>query len=63
MFAGWLRVYDWTLRLSLKYRAITLAISIAALVATFYVWSSIGRNPAATSLSLPPPLPEGQPRL
>ena len=30
LFDGWLRVYDWSLRLSLRYRALTMAVVAAA---------------------------------
>jgi hydrophobic/amphiphilic exporter-1 (mainly G- bacteria), HAE1 family len=36
MFDAWLRVYDVTLRASLRFRLLTMAISIALLVATAY---------------------------
>jgi HAE1 family hydrophobic/amphiphilic exporter-1 len=38
MFDAWLRLYDRTLRLSLRFRAVTLAISLALLVATVYLF-------------------------
>ena len=38
MFDAWLRSYDRTLRLSLRYRAVTLAISLGLLVATVYLF-------------------------
>ena len=41
MFDSWLRVYDWTLRLSLKYKALTMGISIALLVGTVYFFKII----------------------
>src|SRR5205085_528069 len=36
MFDSWLRAYDWSLKLSLKYHVVTMAISIALLFATIY---------------------------
>jgi HAE1 family hydrophobic/amphiphilic exporter-1 len=41
MFDSWLRAYDWSLRLSLKYRAITMAASIGLLAGTWYLFSII----------------------
>ena len=41
MFDSWLRLYDWSLRLSLKYRALTMAISIALLIGTVYFFKII----------------------
>ena len=38
MFETWLRVYDWTLSLSLRYRAVTMAVSIALLVGTVFLF-------------------------
>ena len=34
MFDAWLRLYDWTLRVRLRFRAVTMAVSIALLVGT-----------------------------
>ncbi|HUK34314.1 MAG TPA: efflux RND transporter permease subunit, partial [Vicinamibacterales bacterium] len=41
MFDSWLRVYDWSLRLSLKYSPITMAASLALLVGTVYLFKAI----------------------
>src|SRR5881398_557299 len=38
VFGEWLRAYDWTLRLSLRFRAVTMAISVALLVGTVYLF-------------------------
>ena len=38
MFDGWLRLYDWTLGLSLRYRIVTMAISVALLAGTVYLF-------------------------
>jgi HAE1 family hydrophobic/amphiphilic exporter-1 len=38
MFDSWLRLYDWTLTLSLRYRAVTMAISVALLLGTVYLF-------------------------
>ena len=38
VFDAWLRLYDRTLRLSLRYRPVTLAISLGLLVATVYLF-------------------------
>src|SRR4029077_9829803 len=36
---GWLRLYDWTLRLSLRYHVVTMGISIALLAGTVYLFT------------------------
>src|SRR5437867_10036405 len=41
MFDSWLRSYDWSLRLSLKYRALTMTISIALFIGTVYLFKLI----------------------
>ena len=38
MFDAWRRLYDRTLRLSLRFRALTMAVSLALLVATVYLF-------------------------
>jgi HAE1 family hydrophobic/amphiphilic exporter-1 len=38
MFEGWLHLYDWTLRLALRYRAVMVAVSIALLAGTAYLF-------------------------
>jgi len=44
MFDGWLRVYDWSLKLSLKYRAVTLAVSFAVVAGTVYLFVLIPKG-------------------
>ena len=44
MFDGWLHLYDWTLRLSLRYRAVTMAVSIALLVGTGYLFTVVPKG-------------------
>jgi hydrophobic/amphiphilic exporter-1 (mainly G- bacteria), HAE1 family len=39
MFDGWLRLYDWSLRLSLRFHAVTMGISIALLAGTVYLFT------------------------
>jgi HAE1 family hydrophobic/amphiphilic exporter-1 len=41
VFDAWLRIYDRSLRLSLRYRAVTMALSIAMLVATIQLFQQI----------------------
>jgi HAE1 family hydrophobic/amphiphilic exporter-1 len=38
LFDYWLRAYDWSLRLSLKYRALTLAVSLVLVAGTGYLF-------------------------
>jgi HAE1 family hydrophobic/amphiphilic exporter-1 len=44
MFQTWLRVYDWTLGLSLRYRAVTMALSIALLAGTVYLFTIVPKG-------------------
>jgi HAE1 family hydrophobic/amphiphilic exporter-1 len=44
MFDSWLRLYDWSLRLSLKYRGLSMAVSIALLVGTVYFFMVIPKG-------------------
>jgi HAE1 family hydrophobic/amphiphilic exporter-1 len=44
MFDAWLRLYDWTLRLTLKHRAATMAISVALIVATGYLFTVVPKG-------------------
>src|SRR5205085_382171 len=37
VFDSWLRLYDWSLGLSLRFRLVTMAISVALLVGTVYL--------------------------
>src|SRR5204863_3820581 len=41
MFDGWLKSYDWSLRLSLKYRAVTLSLSCSVVAGTVSVFMRI----------------------
>ncbi|HMD35506.1 MAG TPA: efflux RND transporter permease subunit, partial [Vicinamibacterales bacterium] len=41
MFDGWLRLYDWTLRGSLRFHAATFAVSLALLVGTVYLFGKM----------------------
>src|SRR4029077_13907108 len=41
MFDSWLRAYDWSLRLSLRYRAAMLALSVALIVGTAFLFTRI----------------------
>src|SRR6202030_2958116 len=38
MFDSWLRLYDWSLRISLRFRAVTMAVSIALFAGTAYMF-------------------------
>ncbi len=44
MFDSWLRLYDWTLRLSLRAHVLTMAISIALLVGTVYLFMIVPKG-------------------
>jgi HAE1 family hydrophobic/amphiphilic exporter-1 len=44
MFDAWARAYDWSLRLSLKYRAVTMAISLALVAGTVYLFLLIPKG-------------------
>jgi HAE1 family hydrophobic/amphiphilic exporter-1 len=44
MFDSWLRLYDWTLRLSMRHRAITMAISIVLLFGTGYLFMLVPKG-------------------
>ncbi|HEY2906836.1 MAG TPA: efflux RND transporter permease subunit [Vicinamibacterales bacterium] len=44
MFETWLRLYDWSLKLSLRFRAVTMAISIALLVGTVYLFQLVPKG-------------------
>jgi HAE1 family hydrophobic/amphiphilic exporter-1 len=44
MFDAWLRLYDWTLRLTLKHRAIVMAVSVALAVATGYLYTLVPKG-------------------
>jgi hydrophobic/amphiphilic exporter-1 (mainly G- bacteria), HAE1 family len=44
VFDGWLRLYDWTLRASLRYHVVTMAISIALFVGTWYLFQLVPKG-------------------
>jgi hydrophobic/amphiphilic exporter-1 (mainly G- bacteria), HAE1 family len=44
MFDAWLRMYDWTLRLTLRFRAVTMAVSVALLVGTVYLFMIVPKG-------------------
>jgi HAE1 family hydrophobic/amphiphilic exporter-1 len=44
VFESWLRLYDWSLRQSLRFRAVTMAISVALLVGTVYLFQIVPKG-------------------
>jgi HAE1 family hydrophobic/amphiphilic exporter-1 len=44
MFDAWLRLYDWTLRLSLRAHVVTMAVSIALLAGTVYLFTIVPKG-------------------
>jgi HAE1 family hydrophobic/amphiphilic exporter-1 len=44
MFDGWLHAYDWSLKLSLKYRLATFAVSVAVVAGTVYLFMIIPKG-------------------
>ena len=44
MFDAWLKLYDVTLRACLRFRAVTMAVSIALLVGTVYLFSLVPKG-------------------
>jgi hydrophobic/amphiphilic exporter-1 (mainly G- bacteria), HAE1 family len=44
MFDTWLKLYDWSLTLSLRFRAVTMAVSIALLVGTVYLFQLVPKG-------------------
>jgi HAE1 family hydrophobic/amphiphilic exporter-1 len=44
VFNSWLRAYEWSLDLVLKYKAITLAVTFATLAATVYLYVAIPKG-------------------
>jgi len=44
MFDGWLRLYDWTLRASLRFHPVTMALSIALLVGTWFLFQAVPKG-------------------
>src|SRR5712692_5323474 len=41
MFDGWLRLYDWTLSLSLRFGIVTMAVSVALIIGTGYLFMAV----------------------
>ncbi|HEY7293135.1 MAG TPA: efflux RND transporter permease subunit [Vicinamibacterales bacterium] len=44
MFNSWLKLYDWSLQLSLRFSAVTMAISIALIVGTGYLFTVVPKG-------------------
>src|SRR5262249_3482384 len=44
MFDAWLRAYDWSLRLSLRYHPVALVLSMALLVGTGYLFLRVPKG-------------------
>jgi len=44
LFESWLRLYDWTLRGSLRFHVVTMAISIALLVGTWFLFQAVPKG-------------------
>ncbi len=44
MFDSWLRLYDWTLRLTIRHRAMTMAVSLLLLVGTVYLFTIVPKG-------------------
>jgi HAE1 family hydrophobic/amphiphilic exporter-1 len=44
VFAGWLKLYDWTLRLSLRYHVVTFATSVALMIGTGYLFTLVPKG-------------------
>src|SRR4029077_15771582 len=44
MFDAWLRLYDWTLRVTLRHRAVTMTASVALLVAPGYLFTLVPKG-------------------
>jgi HAE1 family hydrophobic/amphiphilic exporter-1 len=44
MFELWLRLYDSTLRLTLRFRAVTMAVSVALLIGTVYLFTLVPKG-------------------
>jgi HAE1 family hydrophobic/amphiphilic exporter-1 len=44
MFDSWLHLYDWTLRLSLRWHVLTMAISIALLFGTVWLFNQVPKG-------------------
>jgi hydrophobic/amphiphilic exporter-1 (mainly G- bacteria), HAE1 family len=43
-FNGWLKLYDWTLRASLRFHPVTMAISVALLVGTWFLFQAVPKG-------------------
>src|SRR5262245_59149634 len=44
MFDSWLRLYDWSLRLTIRHRAMTMAVSVLLLVGTAYLFTIVPKG-------------------
>src|SRR5204862_6960099 len=44
MFESWLRLYDWTLRLTIRHRAMTMAVSMLLLIGTVYLFTIVPKG-------------------
>src|SRR5437879_1087258 len=44
VFQSWLHLYDWTLRASLRFHVVTMAVSIALLVGTWYLFQQVPKG-------------------
>ena len=44
MFQAWLRLYDWSLRLSLRFGVVTMAVSVALVVGTGYLFTMVPKG-------------------
>jgi HAE1 family hydrophobic/amphiphilic exporter-1 len=44
MFESWLRLYDWTLKLTIRHRAMTMAVSILLLFGTVYLFTIVPKG-------------------
>src|SRR5436309_579284 len=44
MFRSWLRLYDWTLRASLRFHVVTMAVSIALIAGTWFLFQAVPKG-------------------
>jgi HAE1 family hydrophobic/amphiphilic exporter-1 len=44
MFDSWLHLYDWTLRLTIRHRAMTMALSVLLLIGTVYLFMIVPKG-------------------
>jgi hydrophobic/amphiphilic exporter-1 (mainly G- bacteria), HAE1 family len=44
LFEGWLRLYDWTLRGAIRFHPVTMAVSIALLAGTVYLFTLVPKG-------------------